>query len=59
MTMTDLYDLDARTWRQLKECALTALPVLRKLAAEGSADTAAALEKIAYILSDAWEGPAE
>jgi hypothetical protein len=55
--MDDLYDLETRTWPQLKECAATAIPVLRKLAAEGSADAAAALEKVAYILSEHWEGP--
>lgn len=56
--MDDLYDLESRTWRQLKECALMAIPVLRKFAAEGSDDARAALEKIAYILSENWEGPA-
>ncbi len=51
------YDLDSRTWPQLKECFLTAIPVLQKDAAKGSVAARAALEKIAYILSMAWEGP--
>ncbi len=54
----DLYDLESRTWPQLRECAVTALPVLRKLAAEGSAGAAAALDEIAWILSAARAGPA-
>jgi len=55
--MGDLSDrLEYRTWLQLKECALTAIPVLQKLAAEGSAEATAALAKIEHILSTEWEG---
>ena len=59
MTMTDTEGLEYRTWPQLKACALTAIPVLRKLADDGSGDALDALEKIDHILSDDWEGPAK
>jgi len=58
--MSDLSDrLDYRTWLQLKECALAAIPVLRKLEAEGSAEAAAALATIEHILGTGREGPGD
>jgi len=56
--MTSLENLDDKTWPQLKECVLVAVPALRKWMLEGSGDAMSALEKINRILSDDWEGPA-
>jgi hypothetical protein len=55
----DLNDrLERQTWLQLKQCALTTIPVLLKLGAE-SADARDAVDRINRIFSDAWEGPGE
>jgi len=52
-------DLNDRTWVQLKECVLVAVPALETAADDGIADAREALERIRHILSEDWEGPAE
>ena len=54
--MDDLQGPEYRTVRQMNACAVVALPVLRKLAAEGSFEARAALDKIDHILSEDWDG---
>lgn len=49
-------ELNDRTWLQLRECVLTAVPVLETAADDGIADAREALERIRHILSEDWVG---